>query len=218
MLELLEISVSKRATLVTDLGQIVPAVRASAAQIPQIVMNLVTNASEAIGDRDGVIRVTTGRIPQAGLARSLKVWPRASYLELAVSDTGRGMSPETQAKIFEPFFSFKGAGHGLGLQLLMESYGVCGAIHVSSELRQGTTFQVLLPCAETTAEAKSHPMSMGEETAPPSQECVDFGCGRRRFTPASCCENVAQDWFRGARSCRCVVAIELVRASGSTST
>ena len=62
MLELLRVSVSKRATLVTDLGQDLPAVWASAAQIRQIVMNLVTNASEAIGDRDGVIRVTTGRV------------------------------------------------------------------------------------------------------------------------------------------------------------
>ena len=76
MLELLKVSVSKRATLVTDLGQDLPAVRASAAQIRQIVMNLVTNASEAIGDRDGVIRVTTGRVARAGLRRSRKVWPR----------------------------------------------------------------------------------------------------------------------------------------------
>ena len=75
MLELLKVSVSKRATLVTDLDQELPAVRASAAQIRQIVMNLVTNASEAIGDRDGVIRVNTRRVTPGRLRRSQKVWP-----------------------------------------------------------------------------------------------------------------------------------------------
>ena len=64
------------------------------------------------------------------------------------------MSQETQAKVFDPFFSTKGAGHGLGLAVV---HGIvrslCGAIHVASELGQGTTFQILLPCAETTAEA-----------------------------------------------------------------
>ena len=62
MLELLKVSVSKHAAVETDLGKDLPAVRANPAQIRQVVMNLITNASEAIGDRDGVIRVTTGRV------------------------------------------------------------------------------------------------------------------------------------------------------------
>src|SRR5213596_1044896 len=97
MLELLKVSVSKRALLETDLGQDLPAVRADRTQIRQIVMNLVMNlvmnASDAIGDRDGVIRVTTrclkvGRSSSGGISDQLAV---GDYLQLEVSDTGRGM-------------------------------------------------------------------------------------------------------------------------------
>ena len=114
MLELLKVSVSKRVTMVTDLDQDLPAVRASAAQIRQIVMNLVTNASEAIGDRDGVIRVNTGRVTPGRVARITKGLAGACYLQLEVTDTGCGMSQEAQASVFDPFFSTKGQGRGLG--------------------------------------------------------------------------------------------------------
>ncbi len=76
MLGLLRVSASKRATVVTDLGQDLPAVWGSAAQIRQIVMNLVTNASEAISDRGGVIRVTTGRVTLGPVGQ----WPRRGLL------------------------------------------------------------------------------------------------------------------------------------------
>jgi signal transduction histidine kinase/CheY-like chemotaxis protein len=150
MLELLRVSASKRATLVTDLGRSLPAVWGSAAQIRQIAMNLVTNASEAISDRGGVIRVSTGRVTLEsgnGLAEG-------DYLCLEVSDTGNGMSEEIQGKVFDPFYTTKGAGHGLGLAVV---HGIVrdlgGAIHIASEVGQGTTFQILLPCAQTMAEA-----------------------------------------------------------------
>src|SRR5438552_13643351 len=114
MLELLKVSVSKRALLETGLGQDLPAVRANRAQVRQIVMNLVMNASDAIGDRDGVIRMTT-RCVYVGRDLSGEGLADGDYLQLEVSDTGRGMSPETQAKAFDPFFTTKSAGHGLGL-------------------------------------------------------------------------------------------------------
>ena len=71
------------------------------------------------------------------------------YVQLEVSDTGRGMSAQTQAKVFDPFFTTKSAGRGLGLavvQGIVRSLG--GAIHLASDLDKGTTFQILLPCAE----------------------------------------------------------------------
>ena len=66
MLELLKVSVSKHVSVEADLGKQLPAVRANPSQIRQVVMNLFYNASEAIGDRDGVIRVTTGRVIVGG--------------------------------------------------------------------------------------------------------------------------------------------------------
>jgi PAS domain S-box-containing protein len=105
MLGLLKVSVSKHATIETDLAKDLPAVRANPGQISQLVMNLVTNASEAIGDRKGVIRVITGRVT-AGSGTATD----PDYLQLEVSDTGSGMTPETKAKVFEPFFSTKSAG------------------------------------------------------------------------------------------------------------
>src|SRR3974390_985654 len=144
MLEFLRISISKRARLVTDLRQGLPAVRASAAQIRQVVMNLLTNASEAMGDRDGVIRVTTGGASASQTAAITKAPADGGYLLLEVSDTGSGMSQETQSKVFDPFFTTKGAGHGLGLAVVQGIVrGLGGLIHIVSELGQGTTFQIL---------------------------------------------------------------------------
>jgi signal transduction histidine kinase len=126
MLELLKVSVSKHAALETDLAADLPAVRASASQIRQIVMNLITNSSEAIGETDGVIRVTTERVTvvrdRSG-ATPQRV-AEGDYVELEVSDTGRGMSLETQARVFDPFFTTKSAGHGLGLSVVQARHYV----------------------------------------------------------------------------------------------
>ena len=175
MLELLKVSVSKRATLETELGQGLLAVRTNAAQVRQIVMNLVTNASEALGDRDGVIRVTTRFVkigPDASIGLSSRL-ADGDYIRLEVSDNGCGMSPETQARVFDPFFTTKSAGRGLGLAVVGGIVrGLGGGIRVASEPGKGTTFQVLLPCAETKAEATNDTISAGEESVHPYQECT----------------------------------------------
>jgi two-component system CheB/CheR fusion protein len=150
MNELLKISVSKHATLETDLGKPIPGVRANPTQVQQLLMNLIINASEAIGDQDGVIRVTTRLITRADspLAAAEGLATR-DYLQLEVSDTGRGMTPETQARVFDPFFTTKSAGHGLGLavvQGIVRSLG--GTIRLASATGKGTTFRIWLPCAE----------------------------------------------------------------------
>jgi PAS domain S-box-containing protein len=142
MVELLRVSTSKHAVLQTDLGDRLTA-RADAAQIRQIVLNLVTNASEALRERDGIIQVSVHRLV-AG--RGLP----GDSVQLQVSDTGCGLSPEAEARIFDPFFSTKSAGRGLGLAVVQGIVrSLNGMIHVESRPGHGATFRVLLPWAET---------------------------------------------------------------------
>ena len=176
MLELLKVSVSKHARLETDLAQNLPTVRASAAQVRQVVMNLVTNASEALGERDGVIHVTTScvRVGRGSLAAMSDGLASGDYLRLEVFDNGSGMSAETRARVFDPFFTTKSAGHGLGLAVVGGIVrGLGGKVHVASEPGKGTTFQVLLPCEEPTAQTTSlHPTSLANEKLPPPEATI----------------------------------------------
>ena len=160
MLDLLKVSISKHISFRVELGNDLRPVHASAAQIRQIVMNLITNASEAIGQRDGVICVSsalrnvTGNSPLPGGA-SL---PEGDYVQLQISDSGPGMTPEVQARIFDPVFT-KRNGRGLGLpvvQALVRTHG--GAINVQSAPEQGTTFQILLPCEKGTSNCAQIPV------------------------------------------------------------
>jgi CheY-like chemotaxis protein/two-component sensor histidine kinase len=147
MLELLRVSISKHAVLKTDLPKDLPAVRGNATQLRQIVMNLIINASEAIGQKDGVVEVT------ASLAAGGTDLPEGDYLRLEVSDTGCGMTEEQKARIFEPFFTTKFAGRGLGLavvQGIVRAHG--GTVNLISAPGQGTRFQILLPCTDKPVE------------------------------------------------------------------
>jgi len=169
MLSLFRVSVTKHAVVKVELDQDLPAVYASSAEIQQIVMNLITNASDAIGDRDGVIRVITRRVIENELAAISSRTPAdADYVQLEVSDTGRGMSPETKARVFDPFFTTKSAGRGLGLAVVQGIVqSLCGAIRLTSEPNKGTTVQVLLPCAKTAGHTSSQAISTdGKPTIP----------------------------------------------------
>ena len=106
----------KKAILTLNLERGLPPIKADPSQIRQIVMNLIINASEAIGDRDGVIRVSVGTtrcdeeyLQEAELRKDL---PPGLYVHLEVTDTGLGMDEQTQARIFEPFFTTKFTGRG----------------------------------------------------------------------------------------------------------
>jgi PAS domain S-box-containing protein len=159
MLSLLKVSVSKRAVIQADLQDDLPAIQASAAQLGQVVMNLITNASDAIRDRDGKIRVSTRRVTLKGQSAAVAL-ADGDYVQLEVNDTGCGMSPQTQAQVFDPFFTTKSTGRGLGLavvQGIVRSLG--GAIQLTSEPDRGTTFQVFLPCAQAAASASGRAMS-----------------------------------------------------------
>ena len=156
---LLETTISKKVEITYSFDQEVPAVTADSTQIGQVLMNLLTNASEAIGDRDGLISVTTGIVNcdrqylnQSGLDHE----PAPGlYSFVEVSDTGCGMDLETQSRIFDPFFSTKFTGRGLGLAAVLgivKSHG--GAIQVDSEKHRGTSFKVLLPAADVSPSLK----------------------------------------------------------------
>jgi two-component system cell cycle sensor histidine kinase/response regulator CckA len=150
MAHLLDVSVSKNARLRYQLADDLPAVAADATQIRQIVMNLIINASEAVGGSPGVITVTTGVadcdreylhgcVAADGLAAG-------RYVFFEVADTGIGMDEETVARVFDPFFTTKFTGRGLGMAAVLGIVrGHRGAIRVFSEPDGGTTFKVLLP-------------------------------------------------------------------------
>jgi len=150
--QMLRISISKKAMLRFHMEPGLPQVEVDATQIRQVIMNLVINASEAIGDESGVITLTTGvvRVDRAYLAKALMDSDLAEgdYVYLEVSDSGSGMSAETKAKIFDPFFTTKFAGRGLGLAAVLGiARGHKGTLEVHSESGQGTTFRLLFPAS-----------------------------------------------------------------------
>ncbi len=128
-----------------------------ATQMRQVIMNLVINASEAIGDVSGVISISTGltRVDRDYLHSTLMDpdLPEGDYVFLEVSDSGCGMSAETKARIFDPFFTTKFTGRGLGLAAVLGIVrGHKGAMKVYSEVGRGTTFKLLFPAAAGASE------------------------------------------------------------------
>ena len=163
MTHLLSVSISKKAIIKYNLYANLPMVKADATQLRQVVMNLITNASEAIGDRSGVIALTSGVMDcddryLQGAAGSGDNLASGQYVYLEVSDTGHGMDQETLSRIFDPFFTTKFTGRGLGLAAVLGIMrGHKGCIRVDSELGKGTIFKMLLPVCEQPEETGSHP-------------------------------------------------------------
>lgn len=153
--ELLNVSVSRKVKLERVLAARLPAVMADDGQLQQVVMNLITNASEAIGEVEGTVTLRTELIElTAPPADVIGACPVGRVVRLMVSDTGKGMTPEVRERLFDPFFSTKGSGRGLGLAALggiMRSHG--GAIGLTSELGRGSTFSVYLPALDGMAPA-----------------------------------------------------------------
>jgi nitrogen-specific signal transduction histidine kinase/CheY-like chemotaxis protein len=217
MVELLKVSVSKHAVLETDLGEDLPAVRANAAQLRQVVMNLVTNASDAIADRDGVIRVTTScvKVDQESSEGISDRLAAGDYVQLTVSDTGHGMPLETQARVFDPFFTTKLAGHGLGLSIVHGIVrGLGGAIHLTSEPDKGTTLQILLPWAERTAETFNGPMPAAEEPARPAQSATVLIVEDEDALRQAVAKMLGKAGFEVLEASDGSAAIDLLRAKG----
>ncbi len=156
---------SSQVTIQYELDSNLPPVVVEASQIRQVVLNLLTNAIEAIGDRVGTVTLRTGVITlTAADLRRLNLMPTippGEYVTLTVSDTGIGMDEATQRRIFDPFFSTKPKGHGLGLAAVQ---GIVrrhqGAIQVNSTPGLGSTFTVYLPATRKAISPVSKHQSM----------------------------------------------------------
>ena len=150
MTGLLAASLPKKIQLELHLAPILPLFKADGAQIQQVVMNLITNAAEAIGDQDGTIAVTTfnADLDREVLSSGFPGQPMeaGSYLVLSVADSGCGMDALTRSRIFDPFFTTKASGRGLGLSAMLGILkGHKAGIRIQSELGLGTIFEVFFP-------------------------------------------------------------------------
>ena len=144
--DLLRVSVSKKSALKYDFAESLPGIEGDKTQMRQVIMNLITNASEAIGDRDGVITIATGTTDQS------------DHVYLEVTDTGSGMDEAVREKMFEPFFTTKFTGRGLGMsavQGIVRAHS--GTIEVHSQANVGTRIRVLFPVNRKQAEGPEDP-------------------------------------------------------------
>ncbi|NWF36135.1 PAS domain S-box protein [Mariprofundus sp. KV] len=150
MTRLMEVSIEKNVVIKYHLAENLPAVEADAAQLQQIILNLITNANEAIGSKSGVISFATGvmHADRSYLSQTItdQELPEGRYVFIEVSDTGCGMDAAVMHKIFDPFFTTKFTGRGLGMSAVLGIVrGHQGALRIYSEVGKGTTFKVLLP-------------------------------------------------------------------------
>jgi PAS domain S-box-containing protein len=177
-LSLLGAGLSRSTSLVSQLEADLPPVQADKAQLQQVLVNLVTNAAEALGDRPGVVTISTGarECDREMLAASClheKPAPgRFAWLEVA--DTGCGMDPDTRERLFDPFFTTKFPGRGLGMSVVLGVVrGHRGALLLETAPGQGTRVRVMLPVAPAVV-AES-----GQGRSSPGREIHRAGVGRR---------------------------------------
>ncbi len=168
MLNLMETSISKNTVLDFKPSGNLPPVEGDATQIRQIVMNIILNASEALGDTGGVISISTRMVmidsEYLEKNRFNEDILEGRYVCLTISDTGCGIPDDNFALIYDPFFTTKSYGRGLGLAAVL---GIIrahkGAINVHSECGEGTRFEVYLPCTEVQI----------EESRPRAETCAE---------------------------------------------
>jgi len=156
---LLERALHRSIVVRYSLAENLPGIEGDSTQIRQVVMNLITNAADAIGDKSGTITIATGMVEcderyleQVSFSGDLTV---GRYVSIEVSDTGCGIPHEIRDKIFDPFFTTKATGKGLGLATvagIVRSHR--GAIKLYSEQGKGTTFRVLFPALAHSVETK----------------------------------------------------------------
>jgi PAS domain S-box-containing protein len=178
MIPLLELAVSKKVSTTWDLADDVPQIDADETQLRQIAMNLISNASEAIGTDVGTIRVRTGAREYS--AEELQAYVLSDdrspgrYVYLEVADSGCGMDGETRAKMFDPFFTTKFTGRGLGMATVL---GIVqrhrGAIRIDSAPGRGCTVTVLFPARATEAALPEPPTPIPPEMATGTVLLVD---------------------------------------------
>jgi len=169
MTQLLASSTSKKAQIRLDLHPRPLLITADSAQLQQVVMNLVINASESLGEQNGLITIATrpaelaqGEIDAGYEGQPLRPGPHVS---LEVTDNGSGMTPDVLRRIFDPFFTTKFTGRGLGLAAL---HGIVrshqGGIRVTSEPGRGSTFKLLFPAVD--GQTPANPAEAGAPAPP----------------------------------------------------
>jgi PAS domain S-box-containing protein len=151
--DLFRTAISRTVTMNLYLAREPALIEADPGQVQQIIMNLITNASDAIGEKPGTITLVTGSktLDEVSLSRSrlAEKPPPGRFAFLEVSDTGCGMEDGTLQRIFDPFFTTKFTGRGLGMSAVLGIVrGHKGAVMVDSETGQGTTIRVLFPACE----------------------------------------------------------------------
>ena len=159
-LRFLEAAIPKQVAFHLDLDARVPSVTGDPSQLQQVIMNLVINGAEAIGEDQGTITIPTrvlhlDKVDGAQWPLSGNSLTPGDYVWIEVADSGCGMRQEVQARVFDPFFSTKPKGHGLGLSAVQGIIrGHRGGLGVDSEIGLGTTFRILLPAGSTEALAR----------------------------------------------------------------
>jgi signal transduction histidine kinase/CheY-like chemotaxis protein len=155
-------ALKQRARLVTLLAPDLPEVEGDSGQLGQVIMSLLTNASDALHGRTGTVTLRTGvaRLERMALAHfhGGEALAEGTFVTLEVEDDGAGMDAPTRARVFEPFFTTKFTGRGLGLPAafgILKGHG--GAIRVESEPGGGSTVTILLPPRRGAAPAAAHP-------------------------------------------------------------
>lgn len=156
MAKLLKTSIPKKVSIEFNLAKDIPATEADVSQIRQVIMNLIINSVDAIGNKNGIISISTGfenfnedQLLDINLAGDIKP---GRYVFMEISDNGSGMDEDTQKKIFDPFFSTKFIGRGLGLAAVLGIIrGHNGGIKVTSTSDRGTSIKVFFPETSKTA-------------------------------------------------------------------
>ncbi len=164
--QLLKVTLGQGVSMETDLDPGLWRIEADAAHMQQLVMNLITNAAEAMHDRSGTIKISTGQgyfsskdLVELSLLSELEA---GDYVYLEVEDSGHGMDEQTRSRMFDPFYTTKIAGRGLGLaSVLGIIHSHRGGICVASEPNVGTTVKVLLPRTQVVMSESSSVLSVG---------------------------------------------------------
>ncbi|MEZ4513816.1 MAG: CHASE domain-containing protein [Chloroflexota bacterium] len=170
-LHLFTSAIPKNITLQKQLAHGLPRVDADLGQMQQVVMNLILNGADAIGQKQGMVKITTmlydlesGDKEFSQLNYTLKP---GRYIRLDVTDNGCGMDEQTVSRIFDPFFTTKQTGRGLGLAAVQGIVrGHKGGLHVSSKPGEGTTFSLMLPVSKSELDAVMQPPALQDVAIP----------------------------------------------------
>ncbi len=170
-IQLFQVSVPKNVQIQTHYANELPLIEADAGQMQQIMMNLILNAAQAIGEKHGLIEVITSVREVLGNEVAYRQYTGemlapGRYVTVAIQDDGCGMNKETISKIFDPFFTTKESGSGLGLAAVLGIVrGHKGSLQVYSDLNEGTIFEILIPVAKTGEVDKSKKKEVIGKTA-----------------------------------------------------